>query len=92
MRLLQQLRQFAAAVGCHQIVETAHMLVVDEDLRHRAAAAAARQHRIALGRIGIDAHFGPLQPLGLEQVLGRHAVRANGGGIDLDLGMTALRT
>src|SRR6185312_1145979 len=76
----------AAAIGCRQLLESADVLPVDEDLRHRTGTAAARQHRLALGRIGIHAHLGPLQSTRLEQVLGGHAVRAYRGGIDLDLG------
>jgi hypothetical protein len=86
MRSPSKLRQFAAAIGRDQIVVTADQLIVDENLRHRAAAAAALKHRVALRRIGIHAHLLPCKALGLQKVLGGHAVRAYRGGIDFDLG------
>src|SRR5690606_4494608 len=41
---------------------------------------------LALGRVQVDADLGPVAALALEEVLGRHAVRAHGGGIDADRG------
>ena len=49
------------------VVEAAHVPVSDEDLGHGAPTAAALDHLVQPGGVGLDVPLGPLLPLGLEQ-------------------------
>jgi len=60
------------------------MGVADEDLWHGAAAGDLHHVFAQLGR-GVHADFlDLLHPFGLEDLLGAHAVRTDGGGVHLD--------
>ncbi len=83
-RRTENLRQPAVAIGRDQIVEPADVMTVDENLRH-GAALRARDHLVALGRIGVDADFGVVQPFLLQKVLRRHAVGAVHAAVDFDV-------
>src|SRR3546814_786384 len=62
------------------------MGITDEDLRH-AGAPGHGDHALALGRVQVHPHFLPRQAPALQEVLGRHAITATGGGVDRDRGI-----
>ena len=75
---LQEGGQGALAVERHQVVATTDMGVADEDLRN-GTPARAFHHGAARDRIGVDTDFlNILDPLGLEDLFGTNAIRANG--------------
>ena len=77
--------QAAPAVERDQVVAAADMGLADEDLRHRAPAREVH-HGGARLRVAVDADLlDLLDALGLEDLLGANAVRANGGGVHLDV-------
>src|SRR5690606_4428780 len=71
----QELLQSAAAVGGNEVIETAHVHLAEEDLRH-AGAPCALHHFLAPRRIQVDADFLELDAPALQEVLRRHAVGA----------------
>jgi hypothetical protein len=81
---LQKRHQPTFGIKCHQIIAPADMGVANVDLRHRAATSDLH-HVLALGRVGIDAHFFDVfDAFGLEDLFGPNAIGANGGGVHLD--------
>src|SRR5690349_6852490 len=90
-RGLQKFLQLAAALGRSKLVEAAHVGAIDEDLRHGARARRAVQHLGARRGIDVDPPLAPFESLGLQKVLGGHAVTADRGGIDFDIGHDAQR-
>jgi hypothetical protein len=83
----EQQLEFAGTVQRDHVVVAAHMGFADEDLRH-AGAVGLGYHLLALLEIQVDAHLGPDLSLALQKVLGSHAVRANGGGVEGDFRRT----
>src|SRR5512135_136182 len=85
LRIVRQHRiQFARAVQCCHIVITADMLVVDKDLRHRAAVRLLN-HYFAHFRMQINTDlFDLLDALALQQLLGAYAIRTHFGAIHHD--------
>src|SRR5699024_1709548 len=59
--VIQPFGQLPTAVGRHQIVIAAHVMIVDEDLRHAAPTAAAFEHFFTLGRVAVDKNLVPVQ-------------------------------
>src|SRR5690606_33755367 len=76
--------QPARTIGGGEVVETTDMDVADEDLRHAAPPAAAREHRLELFTVEVDANLAVIEAPLLEQVLGGDAVRADCGGVEVD--------
>src|SRR3990167_7834637 len=74
---LQQRNQAATLVERDQVVAAADVGVADEDLRH-GAPAGDFDHRVALGRVQVDADILDLRDATLlQQRLGALAVRAD---------------
>src|ERR1700722_1628958 len=58
-------------------------MAIDENLRHRAPLRT-RHHLLALGRIRVDANFGVIQALLLQEVLGGQTIGAIGAAINFN--------
>jgi len=71
--LCQQLVQLAVGLQPCQVVVTTHMVLTDEDLRHRVAVTALH-HDAYLLVIAVDMDFFVQHPLPLQQTLGTDTV------------------
>src|SRR5688572_16834409 len=74
---LQQRDEAAAAVERDQVIAAADVGVADEDLRHGAPLGGVHHRDAGLG-VAVDADLLDLfDALGLEDLLGSNAIRAN---------------
>src|SRR5690606_3558448 len=77
--------ELAALVEGPQIGEAAARALADEDLRHRPLPRRLAQPHARLGIAG-DVDLLVRDALGIEEILGGEAVRADAGGVDADGG------
>src|SRR5262245_15501431 len=90
--LLQQWRQLARAVQSIQLIASADMLPVDENLGNRGATAGPLAHlgpQLAVGH-DVDLLVGHT-PL-FQQLLGTPAIRTQHGGVDFNAGHASVRS
>src|SRR5262249_42111741 len=76
--------EFAGAIECGELVGTADMLAVDEDLRDRGAPAGAADHLYAPCRLLDDVDLGKGGALALQQRACARAIGAEHCRIHLD--------
>src|SRR5690349_8446724 len=80
----EQAVELAGSVESAQVVITADVAPVNENLRNGAAAAAALDHLVAAPRLEHDVDLGVFDAFFLQQPLSRGAVAAERLGIDDD--------
>jgi hypothetical protein len=82
---LKQGQQATLSVKCDQIVAATHMGAANENLRH-STPTGDLHHGVARVGIFIDTNFfNLLNAASFEKLFGANAIRANGGGVHLDL-------
>src|SRR6266702_2810421 len=77
--------ELAGAIEGEQIVGTADMLAVDEDLRHGIAPTRAAHHLVAPFRMLVEIDIRECYTLALQQTSRPRAIGTNHRGVDLDL-------